>query len=401
MKYFFILGQSPKLSLAEIPAALDRAEIDFKIEKFSNTILIVETKSEIDGEKILDSLGGTIKIGKILNDYPIKEINSETVISNLKFSTDSKFHFGFSIYRLTENQFQLPQNFGLEVKRILKEKNISSRLVTSRSSNLSSVTVAKNRLLKNGAEMCFIVDGDTIRLGQTLAVQKFGEYSKFDYDRPGRDSHSGMLPPKVGKMMLNLSRTLDLESQILDPFCGSGTTLMQAALLEYKNLLGSDTSERAIKDTRKNFEFLITSFPSFEEPELYVLDARNLSSEIKAESISAIVTEPFMGPPLKGSETDSEIENIINDISSLYIDSFTEFKKILKLGGKVVMVFPILQGTPSINDQQLEEIEELGFSPAWELPEELKDSLSERKSITYSRAGQMVEREIFVFQLEK
>ncbi|MFA5358652.1 MAG: methyltransferase domain-containing protein [Patescibacteria group bacterium] len=403
MLYYFILGQSSKLSVAEICAYLQRAGIDFKINKFSDEVLVLETKKEIDAEKTLDCLGGTIKIGQILLDSPSIKISPELVTSKLKVSTtDSKFHFGFSTYQLVKYNFRLPRNFGLEVKRLLKQKGISSRLVTSNEPNLSSVTVAKNRLLKNGAEICLIIDKDKVYIGQTLAVQKFGEYSRLDYGRPGRDSLSGMLPPKVAKMMVNIAAIESSKAKILDPFCGSGTVLQEAALLGYTDLIGSDISTKAIEDTKKNWEFLTASSSSVVDSHLdiHVLDATRLFLKIKPGSVDTIVTEPFLGPPLRGGESLREIKEITDKLAALYFKSFGEFKKVLKPGAKVVIIFPIVKSRPSIGNDQLEQIKKLGFTSDWDLPKGVESILTERQSIIYSRPGQRVEREIFVFKLK-
>ena len=63
--------------------------------------------------------------------------------------------------------------------------------------------------------------------GQTLAVQDFKEFSHRDFGRPARDDYSGMLPPKLAMIMLNLAQ-VDKKKSILDPFCGSGSTLIAA-----------------------------------------------------------------------------------------------------------------------------------------------------------------------------
>ncbi len=408
MLYYFILGQNPTLSAVEIYYFLKKEKFDFKIEKISDEVLLVDFKKEIEAEKIIDSLGGTIKIGQVITQTTKGQITPECIINNFPPARrgikggGSKFHFGFSTYTLKPNKFRLSKNFGLEVKKLLKEKNISSRFVTSRESNLSSVVVAKNRLLKNGAEICFLVDQDKIYLGKTLTVQKFGEYSKLDYGRPGRDIRSGMLPPKVAKMMVNLTQIPNNKYQIIDPFCGSGTILQQAALLGYQNLIGSDISDKAINNTKRNFNYLnvraIHELPQQLPPTLHVLDATKLSSKIKPNSIDAIITEPYLGPPLKGNESREKIQEIISQLAELYLKAFAEFKKVLKSKGKVVIIFPLLKGEKSMINNDLEKIKKLGFSYGLDLPPEFNSlKITPRQSIIYSRPGQRVEREIFIF----
>ncbi|MFA5075898.1 MAG: DNA methyltransferase [Patescibacteria group bacterium] len=391
MLYYFILGKNPTLSTLEITAWLKKEKWEFKINQNSAEVLLMEIKTPFEPAKLLDQLGGTIKIGRVLTEAEINKITPELIASQLT-PVAGKFHFGFSTYTLAKSNFHLPKNFGLEVKRLLKEKNISCRLVTSKEKNLSSVVVQTNNLLKNGAEICLLTDWDKVYIGQTLTIQKFAEYSQFDYGRPGRDAHSGMLPPKIAKMMINLAQ-LPTSAIILDPFCGSGTILQQASLMGYQNLVGSDISAKATVDTQKNFEF--TNSP---EPTLYQLDSRTLSTRLKPKSTVAIITEPYLGPTLGGHEPMSKIKKIISELSDLYLKSFIEFKKILQPGGRVIIIFPIINGLPAMNNEQLEQIQKLGFKNTLEIPAELNNlTITPRHSIIYARPDQKVQREIFVF----
>ncbi|MBI5622082.1 hypothetical protein HY933_04445 [Candidatus Falkowbacteria bacterium] len=145
MRYFFILGQSPKLSLLEIYTVLNAQGVDFTIEKFSPEVALIDSAAKLDAESLLDSLGGTIKIGKIFKSVKRLTLTARLVADWLASQKlrETKFHFGFSTYRLNDPPFTLHHRFGLEVKKILQQKNISARLVVSREPNLSSVTVAK------------------------------------------------------------------------------------------------------------------------------------------------------------------------------------------------------------------------------------------------------------------
>ena len=121
-----------------------------------------------------------------------------------------------------------------------------------RSPTLSSVVVEQNKLTTaQGAEIVIVQFDKKLFLGKTIAVQPFKELSFRDYGRPARDDYSGMLPPKLAQIMLNLSGAKPADT-ILDPFCGSGTILTEAMLMGYQDLVGSDVSSKAIEDTGKN-----------------------------------------------------------------------------------------------------------------------------------------------------
>ncbi len=340
MQYVFILGNTPQLSVAEITSLLRRRQISYKTLNLSEEVLFLETAQPLEAENFLQQLGGTIKIAQVVYQLPSEKLNPDIIAELFLPQKNTKWHFGFSLYSLAGN-LKLPKNFGLEVKKKYKAQKISARLVTSSEKTLSSVVVAKNRLLKNGAEICLIADRNEIFVAKTLAVQSFGQYNKFDVGRPQRDVVSGMLPPKIAKVMINLAGQ-NKTAVLLDPFCGSGTILSQAALLGYKNIIGSDVSAKAIADSRDNFTFIKQHSPHIAQPQLYQLDATKLSEQIKPSSIDAIITEPYLGPPLRYQPRADQAKKIVDELSVLYRAALSQFAKVLKNGGIVVMIFPII-----------------------------------------------------------
>jgi len=344
--------------------------------------LIIE-HGEIDCGKIMSRLGGTIKIGKIIGKLEAGTKNQELIVNDLKNNPrGNKLNFGVSFYA------SKPWKLGMEVKGELKRAGVSCRLVTGRDPALSSVIVTKNKVQE------FLVLGK-IYLGKTCAVQEFEDYSFRDYGRPGRDLVSGMMPPKLAKIMINLSQAPE-GAVILDPFCGSGTIIQEALLLGYKNITGCDISDKAISDTKKNLAWLLEN----QNPKSQILDPKqiqNLKSQIGqadvrhlskfASSVDAIITEPYLGPALRGHETLGEVKKIVEELSALYIEAFGEFRKILNPGGKIVIVFPSFRlGKEILELPILEKIKSLGFTQV------------NTDKLIYSREGQKVWRQIFVFR---
>ncbi|MCX6744461.1 MAG: DNA methyltransferase [Candidatus Parcubacteria bacterium] len=392
MQYFFILGKNPILSEAEIVAVLGFNDKKFKVLKFLDKVLVLDMEKELDVEWLNARLGGTVKIGKILDQmYELDEFEDK-FLEQVTFGSGKAF-FGFSLYPLYRinhiEKFQKKLNaIAMNIKsRLRDEKQISSRYVVSKEPELSSVIVAKNKLLKNGAEICFFIDKEVIIFGQTLAVQAFEEFGARDYSRPGRDQVSGMLPPKLARMMINLAQVKS-EAVILDPFVGSGTILQEALVLGYQNLIGSDNSDRAIEDTKKNLDWLFEkSKVESLKSKVMKLDVKDLSAKFDANSIDAIITEPYLGPALRGNESQAQIEKTINSLESVYLSAFVQFAKVLSKGGKVVMVFPIYNVRNfQSNLDILLQIEKLGFVKL------------NKEELVYFRENQFVRRSIVIFK---
>lgn len=317
MKYIFILGNNPELSVAEIKAVLPQA----KILKQSQSFLAIDNP-KIDCTKLMKRLGGTIKIGLVLGEHP----DAGPIVASAISKVDGRFNFGLSFYD------QKASNWGLSVKKLIKEQGLSARLVTSREPALSSVIITKEKCQD------YIIAPGFFAL--TCAVQDFKEFGKRDFGRPAADAYSGMLPPKAAKMMINLSGA-ELTDVILDPFCGSGTILSEALAMGYANLIGTDLSEKAIGDSKTNLDWLAEELQiSNYELRLEKIDAKNLAENIKAKTIDAIITEPYLGKPIRGNENETLIKAIVSELTELYLAAFGQFKKVLKPDGKIVMVFP-------------------------------------------------------------
>ena len=209
------------------------------------------------------------------------------------------------------------------------------------------------------------------RAAKTVWVQDFEDWNKRDYGRPVVDAHTGMLPPKVARMMINvaLSGKREEKSVILDPFCGVGTILAEALILG-ANVIGSDINQRQIEKTQKNLEWFKNNYKLLIiNYKLFCSDARKISTKI--QNVDAIVTEPYLGP-------DRILEN-------LYLTCFEDWKKVLKPGRKVVIVLPSFGSDDSLVKKVIDKVTAIGY-------------ILEAGPFSYFRPQAMVKRNICVFK---
>ncbi|MDO8592923.1 MAG: methyltransferase domain-containing protein [bacterium] len=412
MRYFFILGSNPTLSLAELAAIFSNG----KLSLIQKSVVILESNQTIKSD-ILKKIGGTIKFGAIYNE--LFSSAAKDILGSLSFAapktTNGKFYFGISHYGKSRLNLKV---LGMEFKKMLKQAGISSRWVISKEPTLSSVVVEQNKLTSDrGVEIVIIEFNKKFLLGKTFAVQPFKELSFRDYGRPARDDRSGMLPPKLAQMMINLAVTPPLakgaggilQPLILDPFCGSGTVLTEAALMGFQHLTGTDISDRAISGTKKNLDWTIGNWKlEIGNLALFNLDARDLSQKLKPQSVDYIITEPYLGPQ-RGAH---DLNKTINELEKLYSDSLREFNKILKPNGRIVMIWPVFQRAPSVIPAKAG-IQKgtiagtlhpnlSGFTILNPIPANLQKNiflkLTNRQTIIYGRDGQKVWREIAVLE---
>ncbi len=393
MKYLFVLGKNYNLSLAEILAIFRKEEVEI----INKSIITLKT-GEIYPEKLIKNLGGIIKIGVVekeveKNEEKIKE-NILDLIKRKNNKSEGKLKFGISQYG--KNNLNI-KKIGMEIKKELKKLEINSRLVTSREKSLSSVVVETNKLTKSGIEIILCGDQDKIIIGQTSSVQDFRSLSFRDYGRPARDDHSGMIPPKLAQIMINLCNVTDKNnSLILDPFCGSGTILTEAMLMGYKNITGSDISEKAINDSKKNINWIKEKYNLKDlNCNLHKNSSEKLTKIIKPNSIDGIITEPYLGPQ-RGK---INLKETIKELESLYSNSLREFKKILKPGKKAIMVWPVFDKgevfiNPNLNKLKI-------INPLQKKNNSQGFTTSQRNSIVYSRDNQKIYREIIILKKEE
>lgn len=366
-KYLFQLGHQPNISIAEIQAVFSHLQITVEFKQ-QEKYLAVETENELDCKNLIKTLGGTIKIAE--------KIEENSIVDFLAKIPD-EFKIQFSLHGANNKKL------GLEAKKELKAMGRSVRYIEPK----NTATILHNKLIKKQGDLTILNN----EIFVTHAIQPFEEFSERDYKRPGIDSFSGMLPPKLARIMINLGQT-STNATLIDPFCGSGTVLMEALDLGFKNIIGSDISDKAISDTKQNIEWLSDSKNL--KPKTCNILATNvtkLSAQIKTNSVDLIVSEPYMGKPLRGNERPETLKRQVNDLAELYILAFKEFKKILKPNGTIIFIIPKFKYDNSwVEIDCLDKIKKAGF--------EIIPLSEESDSLIYHRPKQHVARVIWKFK---
>ena len=367
MRYLFTLGHQPHLSTAELQAVFSRSNLKFEVIKTTNTLLLIDLSEKIDAEELINTLGGTVKIAEEISEKNITDYL-------LSKQAEGKIHFSLNG---SENK-----QLALEIKKELKVQGCSVRYIEPK----NTATILHNNLVKRKTDLTIFED----KIFVTVAIQPFEEFSERDYGRPGTDDRSGMLPPKLARMMINLG-IKNKKDILLDPFCGSGTILTEALSIGLTNLLGSDIAAKAVSDTQKNIEWVKQEFHlSHINYQIYSNNVLNLGNKIKNDSIDTIVTEPYLGKPLKGREAREDLVNQARELADLYLGAFHSYYKILKKGGTVVMVFPKFQFQNEwIRVEILEKIKKTGFEHIL---------FGDQNCLTYHRPNQHLAREIWRFK---
>jgi tRNA G10 N-methylase Trm11 len=156
-------------------------------------------------------------------------------------------------------------------------------------------------------------------------------WKRMDRGKPYVSARKGLLPPKIARQMVNIAIGPEINPNkiLVDPFCGSGTILLEASSLGLK-VVGADQDKKQLAGAEKNLRWAGYNF------KLILTDATKISDHL--QTADYFVSEPFMG---KTRYSPLEIGNIAKGLSKLYLGALKNWHKVLKPGGRVVMTFPI------------------------------------------------------------
>lgn len=421
-KYAFLLGSHPLISFLEILNILEVEKIPHsKYERMGEILIIPLQISTAKLKKLQNTLGGTIKIIEIVDEFRgtifqlDKLLTRDHLLKNYFAQKKTKINFGFSVYSpksLVYAEINWLRNFAYQTKRRFK-KDYSIRYVDEKNFDLSSVMVANNKLVETGAEVVIVKQGHDFMIGRTRTVQDFRSYVQRDMDKPSPNPKSGMLPPKLAQMMVNLSRSTG-HKQVFDPFCGSGIILQEALLLGLE-ILGSDIDEDAVKSTQNNLKWLVKTY-NVAAPKLGREKIRKTSVAGRIRQADAtrsrwqkanqtdvfVAAEPYLGPPLRNAMLIHHAKELARELEALYVGFFENLKRNYGKIKRVGFILPVIKTNEGLLYMNiLEKIEALGYlrKPFLPAEEAKKEALaSHRGGLLYSRPDQFVSREIFVFE---
>lgn len=417
--YAFVLGRVYTLSLAELLAILQNQEVPYRLAACSAEVAVIETEHQLDCAKLQARLGGVIKIIRLFDTFQKKgkEYPSQALANYFTFKRiNDYFHeysgkkqFGVSIYVLdpTLRYREESQRIAFLIKKVLQEQSQSVRAVLPQfpAQSLSSVLVNENQLLQKGAEIVVIAGNQKLFVGKTITVQNYEDYGRRDYQRPARDEHAGMIPPKVAQSMINLAGPLKPLDYVLDPFCGSGTILQEAILMGLR-AVGSDLDQTAIENSEKNLEWFRNRYHV--APNRYKLfrsHAAEISMAATQFKITAVVSEGTLGPIYSRLPKKSEMEANFKNLYKLYEQVFKELKKIVPKNGRIVLCLPAYKVSHTDYEfmPMLDFLSKLEYTVLDPIPSQTSGKykflrVTTRKSIVYDRKDQVVAREIIILQ---
>lgn len=392
MKYVAIAGRQPLISLAEIQALYDKAA------RLVGKKLVFFEINEDDEKNIspdINRLGGSLKLGRFF-DTDFSKLAKFLATAH----PEGKITLGISDFS-KQKKSGLAKQKSMELKRNLAKMGRSVRVITSNEPEISSATAHHNQLgEKAGCFEIFLIDRE---IYLSLGTQNITAYTERDQARPARDAKVGMLPPKLAQILINLCGKLPEGARVLDPFCGTGVVLQEAAIMGYVPY-GTDLNERMVEYSKKNLSWLfnernqkrfklLSSLIQKKDQILNAIsvgDATNFTWEGK---IDAVAFEGYLGAPMSKPPVDIKFKTEKAKCREIAVGFLKNITPQIKSGTPVVMALPawLRENGKYAGLNILDEIQEMGYN--FEKFQDLSQS-----DLLYYREGQIVAREIIVIR---
>jgi tRNA G10 N-methylase Trm11 len=371
-------------------SALGRAELE-SLYGAQNVTPLGTHAAMVNAEVTPSRLGGTIKLARPLVELPTTDwrklaAHTEKMLpEHIAHLPEGKIKLGLSAYGLNVTAQHLFRA-GLELKKIARAQKRSVRIVPSEGTTLNSAAVLHNGLTGElGIELNYIQNGNKTWIAQTVWVQDVDDYSRRDFGRPKRDAFVGMLPPKLAQTMLNLAQAQAGE-RILDPFCGTGVVLQEAALLDCE-VYGTDLQDRMVDYSQANLNWLRDMYGKPTKEQLKTDDATTAKWDAP---IDHIVCETYLGQPLSGLPKPEKLQSIISDCNTIITKFLQNAHSQLAPGTRICVAVPAWRVNNAFKHLALlDRLESLGYN-------RLRFQHSAWDEFIYHREDQIVARELLV-----
>ncbi|MDO4902096.1 MAG: hypothetical protein Q4A21_00890 [bacterium] len=396
-----ILGRQPAIGIAELESVFG-----------GENIRILGTHAAlVDAEKLnISHFGSILKSGEVafeVNSTDWREISKKIVSAFERdfANTTGKITLGISAYGLLARGADIAKT-GTIIKSKLREKGVSVRVISSKDSALSTAVSHNNKLglSDKKIEILAVRGGQKTVVALSEGAQNITAYARRDQNRPKRDAFVGMLPPKLAQTMLNLalgdsqpqiilSKNQKIEGknfEILDPFCGTGTVLQEAAL---KGLTahGTDLSEKMVEFSKENSRWVEETFrPYGQIGDIFTADATEQKWDF-APNLTSVICETYLGQPFSAPPSPKKLTEVRENCNRIISNFLKNLASQIPEGTQICIAVPAWK----TQNGEFSHLPLVDFLP--QLGYNRKEFLRVKpQDLIYYRENQVVARELLV-----
>ena len=332
-----ILGRQPELGIAELERIYGADNVGW----FSDIAALVNADS-----LEVNKLGGSQKSGIIVFEGRgnWREISQKLVRYYFEAWSErtGKTTVGISAYGFDVSAREV-QKTGIILKSKLKQNRVSLRLIPNDNTALSSATSHHNKLglSDNKVELLIVRSASgKVVIAESSGAQNITALARRDQNRPKRDAFVGMLPPKLALMMVNFAAGRQVASAkdmtLIDPFCGTGVLLQEAALLGF-NVYGTDLSDKMVDYTTANLDWLKSSHRIDFDSLVHQGDA---TTTIWKRQLDVVACETYLGQPFSAPPSPTKLKEVRTTCNLIISKFLTNISGQIKPGTQLCLAVP-------------------------------------------------------------
>jgi len=305
-KLFFLLsGEHETLPIAELKAILEAEGYTFKLLEKLDQVLRLE--ANLSCVKAIKRKAAFTRMAALeLFNCKAETTKIVKAMHSIRLNKVLKDGESFAV-RVKHVKNYAPRINGMILERKLGELTLNAK------------TKAKVKLKSPDKTFIGILTSEKFIFGLKLAEIP---PKPFVERRPRKKPffHPSAMPAKLARCMVNLTKPKNGEL-VLDPFCGTGSMLIEAALIGCR-VLGLDIQKRMAKGTRKNFAHF-----NINAEGVVVADA----SKLPITKIRCVVTDPPYGR--SATTLKRTTKQIVEEV-------LTALNEIICKGGRICIAAP-------------------------------------------------------------
>jgi len=374
MKYLFILGRNPELSIKEIESFLKVKEIKILYSKLIKNGYLIELEMEID-ISLVNDFGGVISIGKVNVEGDIDEILGK--LENQNIYSKDKNNFSYVIWNYSNEESYDKLSDYLKKRFKIEKFKVSLKPLTGilDMQNGEKINIVGNKIHE---QYFLFFDNSKYYFGNIENSYDSDSLEKRDMGKPVRREELA-ISPRLAKIMINLSEIKN-NGRLLDPFCGIGVILFEG-LLKNLEVTGIDIDKSALEGAITNL-----NWGNFNKDNFKIINADSKKINLNSK-YDVIVSEPDLGEILRKPVSNDKTKEIIEGFEKLIINVVNNLKK--NIEGRIVFSSPFIKTTQNkrlgINVHNLEKMTNLKISKGFPIEDYRKDQIVGRQIIVLDR----------------
>ena len=318
-----------KLSILEACTVLGR---DVQRAESPTERVSVIRGNRLDPKRIAE-LAGTHKCAPLAAQPDSPSGDLAPLVDLMESYLDDKSNVSLSGYGLLEDDYEELVRSLLDGLREAGLRKV--RLLRPRGDELLSEQVVSRQALD---VVAFPYHGG-FGLGPTAWVPDSASMKRRGTMKPAPHPDIAM-SPRLARTLVNLADLMPGQT-LLDPFCGSGTILIEARAKSLR-CLGLDSRASRVQQARENLRWSAGG-ASDRGYDIRKGDAREASRLLRGTRVDAVVTEPLLLPRLDARPRTQTAKAMIAEAAEVYNDALASMADSIDSDGRIVVVVPVVQ----------------------------------------------------------